>query len=125
MGGKLAMLGSCTALSAVLVAVACGPDPRDAPSIEGIDTCVDQDGDGFGHGCPLGADCDDDDPDVTSECRDAGGVVDPGDHPPGCEQDATLECTYHVDAGPGAPLCVPGKRTCVDGGWSACVPAED
>src|SRR4051812_24665832 len=34
----------------------------------GSTKCVDNDDDGFGHGCSAGPDCDDDDPDVTDEC---------------------------------------------------------
>ena len=122
---KLATLGLGAALAAAL-AVACGPDARDPPSIRGQAECVDQDEDGFGPGCEAGADCDDDDPSVTTECLDAGA---PSDGAGGawaiCQEGATSHCTFHVDAGPGQPLCVPGERTCVDGTWSSCVPAAE
>ncbi len=122
---KQAALGLGLAFGVALSPLACGPAARDPPSVHGAATCIDEDGDGYGYGCPRGDDCDDEDPGVTVECPDAPGPADAGHSESGCEEGATLDCTFHLDAGPGPPLCFPAERTCRDGGWSACAPVED
>src|SRR5690349_18440785 len=55
-----------------------------------VKECVDADGDGWGDNCDLGDDCDDDDPEVTDECRrcrteNKGCPCEPGTKPLHCD----------------------------------------
>jgi hypothetical protein len=82
-------------------------------------SCVDEDGDGYGLYCSLGTDCDDNDPDVTDECRRCAGGSSTG-----CPCKAgtkTVSCTppvMHVTGG--TLVCREGNRYCRDSYWSAC-----
>jgi hypothetical protein len=66
-------------------------------------TCIDNDGDGFGDGCPAGEDCDDDDAGIFPGALE---VCDGRDN----------NCDFRVDEGgvctPCVPECVPGERRC-------------
>jgi len=102
---------------------ACGDDeapptatrPRDAgDEFE----CVDEDGDGFGVYCDRGADCDDDDPEVTDDCRRCmrpreGCKCTPGTEPLGCDPP-------DIETEGGVLVCSEGTRYCRDAKWSAC-----
>jgi len=80
--------------------------------------CEDADDDGFGRYCDSGADCDDDDPEVTDECRRCvqpllGCTCEPGTMPLKCDPP-----DVHVDGG--VLVCSEGTRYCRDGFWSDC-----
>ncbi len=86
--------------------------------MDGGANCVDNDGDGYGVYCPLGPDCDDEDPAIHSGCADCtaieeGCLCEPGSEPQSCYPD------YEILSG-GQILCYEGTRFCRDGRWSAC-----
>lgn len=103
-----------------LTALACG-EPREK-------ICSDRDGDGFGEGCARGADCDDENPLLASDCSDAGVSADV------CEQEPTTTGCPCLSGGhaacfpgpserEGVGLCRTGQSECKDGRWSACAGA--
>lgn len=80
--------------------------------------CVDEDGDGWGLYCDLGVDCNDDDPDVTDECRRC---AQPNENCACAPGTMPLMCTppdIRVDGG--VLVCSEGTRYCRDGRWSEC-----
>jgi DNA-binding beta-propeller fold protein YncE len=78
--------------------------------------CEDQDGDGYGPGCPLGADCDDQDASVNFSC-DCEVVPRAGC---ACTDEAPLTCFEASQALLQNPPCHAGQRTCAAGTWGAC-----
>jgi streptogramin lyase len=79
--------------------------------------CQDSDGDGYGPGCRLGPDCDDNDPSLNFSC-DCDLVPHQGCP---CQDGQELECfeadKKYLDVG----VCRAGKRNCQDGKFSACL----
>jgi hypothetical protein len=112
------------ALSAALIGCVSGrgserASPAEAPEAGPYEDCVDEDGDGFGKGCPLGPDCDDHDPDIADECfvcahPDEGCPCDPSEPPVSCFLEPT-------DLEDGGVMCHEGTRFCRDGFWTGCL----
>jgi len=83
--------------------------------------CVDVDGDGYGEGCELGADCDD---------TNAGRTLDCSAPPPDCTETptatgcpclaGTIECFDGDPELAGVGICVTGMATCRGGFWGVC-----
>lgn len=85
--------------------------------------CVDEDGDGFGKNCGGGADCDDEDPSVTDECRrcvspNKGCPCEAGTPPMGGCKPPDMAATK--DGVQGKWVCSEGTRYCRDELWSEC-----
>lgn len=82
--------------------------------------CIDEDGDGYGEGCPAGADCAPLDPDIhpgaIEECdgvdNDCSGAADEGCT---CTDGATRPCGRDTGA------CIAGEQLCASGSWATCV----
>lgn len=106
--------------AALAVAAACsggGGEPG-GPISAGESTCVDRDGDGYGEGCAAGHDCDDDDPETSTQCLrcaqpNTGCPCALGTQPIACYLDKT-------EADDGTVMCNEGTRYCRDSRWSAC-----
>ncbi len=104
-------------------AAACGgehPDGLDLDDASVTGTppvCFDQDGDGFGPSCALGADCDDGDPAVTNECYRC---ANPDEGCPCSEEGATVLCGDVASRTESQVTCKMGERVCQGGTWSAC-----
>jgi hypothetical protein len=83
----------------------------------GADECIDEDDDGFGVGCDK-RDCDDADPEITTECFRC---TPPGPGCP-CEQGtAPIHCKPpDIKVPDGVLVCRDGTTYCRDGKWSAC-----
>lgn len=84
--------------------------------------CMDEDGDGYGPYCGEGLDCDDDDPEITDECRrcrvpNKDCPCEPGTKPLTCDPD-DVETTQNGVKG--VLVCSEGARYCRDGAWSDC-----
>jgi streptogramin lyase len=88
----------------------------------GVVTCeggVDDDMDGFGEGCPAGADCNDDDPGLHDDCCAAGAYQ-------GCPCDPSVDGVIPCFDGPpevaSNPPCMKGTRSCdeLTSTWGAC-----
>ncbi len=97
------------------------PDDGDA-GMDGGANCIDHDGDGFGVYCPLGPDCNDRDPGVSTGCAvcyevEEGCLCDPEQEPEPCYPD------YEMLSG-GEILCHEGVRYCYQGRWSGCESVE-
>ena len=80
---------------------------------------TDDDGDGYGLGCPNGEDCDDMNPNFTVTCPDCSkpGV-------PGCLCKATekpVSCYSGDPATKGKGVCAAGSHQCKNGFWSECL----
>ena len=108
------------------VATGCGDanDTGHPPSIVGDDDdagspfCVDADEDGYGKRCNRGSDCDDNDPNVTDECRRCltptmGCSCEPGRAAVGCKPP-------DLPGDGGILVCEEGSRYCRNGIWSDC-----
>lgn len=92
--------------------------PGDDDDAGSENACIDRDGDGFGRNCDEGKDCNDDDPDITDECRRCLTVVKDCPCKPGT---AALRCIPPVKQVDGGILvCAEGSRYCRDGYWSDC-----
>jgi hypothetical protein len=118
-------------LVALLMALAwtgCGPAGEGLGAPGSAPQCVDADGDGFGAGCQFGADCDDEDPEVT-RCDDD--VIDDGDggngngngKPTGeCKKGDTRECSIDLGTTAGVHTCWYGTQICDEHGeWGSCL----
>jgi uncharacterized repeat protein (TIGR01451 family) len=107
-------------LWAALALAACSGDggkPSDTVS-SGDAECVDRDEDGYGDGCSAGHDCDDHDPEASSECLrcdrpNEGCPCELGTQPLACYLDKT-------EADDGTVMCHEGTRYCRDSRWGTC-----
>ena len=84
--------------------------------------CVDNDDDGFGDFCEDGDDCDDDDPEVTDECRrcvvpNKSCPCEAGTKPMYCDPE-DLHTTQNGKTG--VLVCSEGTRYCREELWSDC-----
>lgn len=100
--------------SAFAPACSCGNDPGGTPV---CDTGIDTDGDGYGDGCPAGPDCNDNDPNLHTDCCAFGDYQ-------GCPCETVGEIVACFD-GPddlaSNPPCMKGQRQCqADNTWGAC-----
>lgn len=116
---KLARLAIC----ACVLSTACGDDDALPPTATRPDSgddfeCMDKDGDGFGKYCEKGADCDDDDANVTDICRRCARVNEGCPCMPGTEPRSCDPPDVEVDGG--ILVCNDGTRYCRDGFWDAC-----
>jgi hypothetical protein len=109
----------------VWIAVACtdevarppAPEEGEAPMVVTW-TCEDKDGDSYGQGCRMGADCDDGDPMLTSECLCA------DQKSPGCgcdEAGAQAPCGTVYSRVGDAVLCGQGVTSCDGHEWGECI----
>jgi hypothetical protein len=106
--------------------VACNTDqtaPPPPPSGDDVATpptwtCNDGDGDSYGVGCRMGADCDDSNPDVTVEC-----LCD-GQKSPGCSCDeagAQAACGTVYSRVGDTVVCGQGVTSCDGDEWGECI----
>ena len=81
--------------------------------------CTDNDGDGYGNGCPLGPDCNDKNPNFQQSCRLCDVLLVEGCACaiPGKEVDCYEGTEENLSFG----LCAPGTRTCSAGFWGPCL----
>lgn len=101
-----------------------GPGPSAPVGDSGTPVCIDMDGDGFGTDCPSGEDCDDDDANVTNECRVC--VGDPTREGCPCTPQEGVLCEPPPIPHPeGVLICREGTRFCRDYEWTACEPLGD
>lgn len=110
------------ALVTMLFPTACGsekplPQLGDGNGDAGVQ-CIDKDGDGYGTGCTLGNDCDDNDATVTNQCYAC-------DKPrPGCScstEGARTSCGQ-VESKVGSQVtCGYGESVCQNGTWGECI----
>ena len=103
-------------LAGVVVLGVRGCDCEDVQD-QTYEDCVDNDGDGYGENCMLGADCDDEDPQLnfSCDCEDvphAGCPCNAGDEEKCFEAERKL-----VDVG----ICREGTRRCEESEWTACI----
>lgn len=119
--------GVRVALSVTLLAAlsaigsACAPETKATGSGDGRATgCTeDKDHDGYGVGCALGADCNDEDPNITAQCRECLA------NEPGCacaNEGKRIECGKLISKEGDIATCSMGGQLCKDGHWSACEP---
>ena len=81
--------------------------------------CIDLDGDLHGYLCVAGADCDDGNPNFTTECPDCAQANYAGCP---CIDDGANALCFSGDVDlVGIGACTVGNRTCAGGFWSACV----
>lgn len=120
-------------LGFIVVALGCGGDdappgsvsanPGDGDAGSRDELCVDEDVDGYGVNCDLGADCDDADPTQTNACflcaqRPAKGCpCEPGTKPKSCDP-ADIRTTRNGVMG--TLVCSEGYQYCRDGILSDC-----
>jgi hypothetical protein len=111
-----------------LAAIGCSADPArpvtstippDDDDDAGAERCIDRDHDGYGKYCSKGKDCDDDDADITDDCRRCLNRV-IKDCP--CERGTTAQrCTPPtIQVEGGILVCAEGNRYCRDGYWGDC-----
>lgn len=109
-----------------LAAVGCGADTRPTgPSVipnddedSGTDSCIDRDRDGYGRNCDKGKDCNDEDANITDECRRCLVVTKDCPCKPGTVAQRCVPPVIEVDGG--ILVCAEGSRYCRDGYWSDC-----
>ncbi len=108
--GAFALAG-CETQGASLAELAAAADRGHSES------CADEDGDGFGVGCPSGRDCDDADATATNGCYRC---ETPNEGCP-CDTDAAVvPCGYEVSHVGVTTTCAVGERRCAEGVWGAC-----
>ena len=122
---RLALRVLSLIFAGLLVGVVGCANPVEAPtagviagSSASASSCDDVDYDGFGPGCGAGEDCDDEDPEVTSECYRC---TEPG---PGCPcevEGSSLFCPHVVSHVGEQNVCGPGYAICQGGLWGDCV----
>ncbi len=101
---------------------AAGAPQSDASRPQGSVSCEDHDRDGFGPGCMLGADCDDNEPGVTDQCYRC---ATPDDGCPCTTEGAKVACgKIESKTDDGRVICMQGERLCKSGTWSACAPSD-
>ncbi len=105
----------------------CSDDPRAALALDDDadagalgQLCVDKDRDGYGRGCELGPDCDDNDVDSTTECRVATCEKTPTAEGCPCEGEAVADCEHVTKKFGDKVICGYGARVCNEGKWSEC-----
>ncbi len=90
----------------------------------GTESCVDSDGDGFGPGCALGEDCDENNALRTNNCDRVDPpdcTVDPFLTGCACAPGQTQSCFPATSAGePGVGACRAGFAFCQNGFWGLC-----
>lgn len=94
------------------------PASGDEVAIPPTWTCNDSDGDSYGVGCRMGADCDDSDPDVSVEC-----LCD-GQQSPGCSCDdagAQAPCGTVYSRVGDTVVCGQGITSCDGEEWGECI----
>jgi hypothetical protein len=109
-----------------LAAIGCSADARPVSSTvppgddddAGPELCIDRDHDGWGKNCDKGKDCDDNDPEITDECRRCLNVVKDCPCKPGTVAQRCVPPTIHVDGG--VLVCAEGSRYCRGSYWSDC-----
>ncbi len=80
--------------------------------------CVDKDSDGYGVGCPLGNDCNDNDPNVTTQCFGCSS----GQAGCPCATDGLkTECGIPLGKVGNEVSCEKGTSTCQSGKWGQCI----
>ena len=85
----------------------------------GSEGCVDFDNDGYGSGCFLGDDCDDENPNFQATCPDCAAGNEQGCP---CLDDGAVQLCFGADpALEGLGACKAGERMCVGGYWTGCV----
>ncbi len=103
--------------------VACGPESNSAPPSQvtpGATGCIeDKDNDGYGPGCALGADCDDNDPKNTTQCR---ACLNNESGCPCAAEGKRIKCGKVSSRQGDTVTCSMGARLCTGGKWSACEP---
>ncbi|MFT5353779.1 MAG: hypothetical protein ACI9KE_000979 [Polyangiales bacterium] len=84
--------------------------------------CLDNDLDGYGMGCDLGADCDDTNPLRNIRCDGEGPDcgVDPQLTGCACLPGSAAECFPGIAESIGVGMCVGGRSRCVNGYWGLC-----
>lgn len=92
--------------------------PSDDGEDGGEDLCVDRDRDGFGRNCDQGADCDDNNPRITDECRRCLAVTKDCPCKAGTAAQKCTPPTIKVDGG--VLVCTEGTRYCRDSYWGDC-----
>ncbi len=113
----LALLVATGLALAALPACSCNSTTGGTPDCTGG---VDNDGDGYGQGCPAGPDCDDFDPGLNTDCCSAGVYQ-------GCPCNPTVDSQIPCFDGPpavsGTPPCQRGVRSCNPASnlWDACI----
>lgn len=81
--------------------------------------CNDADNDGYGNGCILGDDCDDNNPNFQSICADCAAGNEQGCP---CLDDGAVQLCFDGDTAlEGVGACEAGARTCSAGYWTGCV----
>ncbi len=106
----------CVALAAAPV-LGCEGESTEHPLAAPLEkVCIDADGDGYGVGCDLGPDCDDNDPEHHDDCaapqRDESETT--------CDDGDEEACKVILGVHDGVTDCFVGIRTCVEGAWSNC-----
>ncbi|NOY91731.1 MAG: hypothetical protein GXP55_11070 [Deltaproteobacteria bacterium] len=89
----------------------------------GAPACVDRDFDGYGAGCELGPDCDDENASRNTDCVGVPApdcVADPFATGCPCLPGTLGECFPGDDALEGVGLCVAGQTLCVNRRWGLC-----
>lgn len=126
MSGMCKIAGKCLILAFVAAAFSCsgGGDTAKYSGVPvgdddaGSTECVDKDHDGYGRYCSAGSDCDDNDPDITDECRRCLAAAKDCPCKPGTAQTRCTPPVMHVDGG--TLVCSEGTRYCRDGYWGDC-----
>jgi hypothetical protein len=113
------------ALALITAALGCGDDDTRSPGVPpdgdedaGLRVCTDVDNDGYGKYCSRGNDCDDNDPNITDECRRCVRVAKDCPCPASTLPVSCDPPTQRVDGG--ILVCEDGTRYCRDGYWSDC-----
>ncbi|RME78688.1 hypothetical protein D6774_00420 [Candidatus Woesearchaeota archaeon] len=80
-------------------------------------TCIDQDGDGFGEGCPAGPDCDDNNKQIYPGAQE---LCDNKDNNCNNQIDEALTRSCGIDIG----ICQVGQEICRQGEWVGCTATQ-
>ena len=89
------------------------------PSDPGSYNCSDADGDGYGVGCLLGNDCDDNNPNFYDICPNCSTSNEQGCP---CFEEGQAVLCYGADQNlAGIGECALGERTCSAGYWTGCI----
>src|SRR5262245_43092717 len=110
--------------TALMLATACGGDKPSSKNTDleadaglaALGCAIDEDGDGYGLGCPDGEDCNDADKEVHNDCPPCM-FPDEGCK---CEDEAPIACEEASLPHEDTLLCASGMRYCRDGKWTGC-----